>query len=269
MKTVLLIEDSKNLKRNERKTVSLLILVICLFAAGCTSPIPPQIKFDQPPYEPIINAEVLTIEVISINDALRSESVIENAVNYYRPYVTGEIKILDCNHLHLDLGDNNAISRQQLEQMIYSIKTYGPTRITIVICPDMDFFSSKGFYGFEALLDKPERIRHYIAINAKTCNKHASSIPFVTSEKLTTLVILHELCHALQVPARKEHQINGNEGHCSNPDCILYPRIDCHSAFSAILHLGPPTKLCKQCREEVFAVQKDKALKEDQPISLK
>ncbi|MHC4758057.1 MAG: hypothetical protein ACYTE8_05330, partial [Planctomycetota bacterium] len=71
-----------------------------------------------------------------------------------------------------------------------------------------------------------------------------------------SLVILHELCHALRVPARKEHVKKGNDGHCSNPNCILYPTIDFNSAISAILHLGPPKGLCKQCREEVLAVQK-------------
>lgn len=235
---------------------------ICLIAmAGCVQYALAEIEFDRQPYDPIINAEILTIEVVSINNALSSEAVVEDAISCYRPYVVGEIKVLDCNYVNLNLGEDNAVSRQQLDEIINYRKCFGPTWITIVICPDMDFFSRKGFYNGMWPQDEPELIRHSIAINAKTCNKNASSIPFISSEKLTSLVILHELCHALRVPARNEHAKEGNNGHCSNPNCILYPAIDFNSSISAILHLGIPKGLCKKCQEEVFAIRNSKEQK--------
>ena len=70
-------------------------------------------------------------------------------------------------------------------------------------------------------------------------------------------MILHEFCHALRLPARKDHVQDGNEGHCSNPNCILYPAIDFNSAVKAILHRGLPKSLCKMCEEEIYTVQND------------
>lgn len=257
-----MISGFKKFTKCMQKCIWISAFSICVLAiAGCSSSVSSRIEFDHQPYEPIINAETLIIEVISVNNALRSETVIENAIDYYRPYVAGEIKILDCNYVTLDLGEDNAISRQQLNEIINPRENFGPTWISIVICPDMDFFSKKGFFSAAAPKDRLDLVRQCIIINAKTCNKQASSIPFVSSERLTSLVILHELCHALRVPAGKHHMKKGNEGHCSNPNCILYPAIDFNSALSAILHLGPPTGLCKQCREEVFAVQKNNCAK--------
>ncbi|MCE5341733.1 MAG: hypothetical protein LLF92_11515 [Planctomycetaceae bacterium] len=214
-----------------------------------------KIELDHQLCESVINAKTLTIEVISVNNALTSDKIIKDAINYFKPYITGEIKILDCNNIKLNLGDDNAISRKQIDE-IASSKKHNPTWITIIVCPSMDFLQRKGFFNYTALKDKPELCQQFIAINKQICDAHAASIPFVSSEQLTSLVILHELCHSLRVPARKEHMIKGNAGHCSNPNCILYPKIDFISSMSAILHLGPPKKLCKMCQEEVFAVQK-------------
>lgn len=230
--------------------------VSLLAAAGCQSLASKEIKLDHQPYEPIINAQVLTIQPISINGALTSEKVLHKAIAHYKPYVAGEIKILDCDYIDLDLGENNAVSGPQLDKIV-NAKDFGPTRITIVFCPDIDFFSKKKFYQFARQEDNPKLTWHLIFINTRTCNKAACSIPFISSESLTSLVLLHELCHALNVPARKNHMMQNNERHCANTNCILYPKIDLQSVLSGILRLGPPTQLCKMCREEVFAVQKN------------
>ncbi|MHC4757643.1 MAG: hypothetical protein ACYTE8_03205, partial [Planctomycetota bacterium] len=125
-----MINDFLKLKKCKRRCVLISALTICLFAiAGCSSSVSPQIEFDRQPYEPIINAEILKIDVVSINNALSSETVLEETINYYRPYIAGEIEILNYNYLTLDLGEANAISRQQLDKIINSKEGFGPTWI--------------------------------------------------------------------------------------------------------------------------------------------
>ena len=68
------------------------------------------------------------------------------------------------------------------------------------------------------------------------------------------MVIKHELCHALGVPAHRSHA--WCDQHCTRPECILYPRPDARAILSAALHcFSPPMDLCMLCQQEIHKAQ--------------
>src|SRR5204863_7382564 len=74
---------------------------------------------------------------------------------------------------------------------------------------------------------------------------------FFSQRDAWILVLTHELGHALGVPAGAGHA--WQDGHCTNPRCVMYPQRDFRSTIAAVFALGPPHAFCKDCRAELRA----------------
>jgi tetratricopeptide (TPR) repeat protein len=72
-------------------------------------------------------------------------------------------------------------------------------------------------------------------------------------ERWWQLVLLHEMAHALRVPADRSH--TWHRGHCTRPDCVLYARIDHRSALRVLLGRQWPMDLCPLCQQEIRRAQ--------------
>jgi tetratricopeptide (TPR) repeat protein len=203
-------------------------------------------------YEPLVNGRLVTIELIAVNEQFFPVRSLEKAVRKWDQYIAGAVEITQGQPVKLDLGEDRALSNKQFEEIVLRCKYSGQSAINLIVAPDFEYFKTRGRYKYES----PGRnVRQTISINAKICNESASKIPLVSEEDFWSVVILHELCHALNVPARKMHaHVDGQ--HCAKPECVLYSRVDARSVTAGILTLGPPRGLCRLCREEILEAQK-------------
>jgi hypothetical protein len=232
-----------------RQTNTVIFIISIIILATCSIVAKP---LNESVYEPLVNGKVVTIEVICINDACCPDNSLQRAVAKFDEYVLGEVRLIDKGRIILELGTDNAISREQFDKII-SDSNIGQSIINMIIVPEHEFFHSRGFYSWAKNGENAE-ICNIISINAKTCDKTSAKVPFISREELWRIVILHELCHSLNVPARNSHIKEGK--HCSNADCILYPKIDCLSALTAIFNFGAPDGLCKKCQTEILQAHK-------------
>lgn len=205
-----------------------------------------------PVYEPLVNGKIVTLEVISVNGQKAPDKSVEKAIKTFSKYVAGEVRTVDGDPVQLGLGDDDALTKQQFESIVDGAKHHGQCAIIIVIAADFDFFYKEGDYSYQWSSDGD--IQQSIKLNARVIDESAPEVPMVSRETFWQMVTLHELCHALGVPAHKSHSWSND--HCTNPRCILYPKVDGRSISASILHLGPPLDLCKTCRAEIRKAQK-------------
>ncbi|HPS54025.1 MAG TPA: hypothetical protein PLP05_00360, partial [Sedimentisphaerales bacterium] len=197
-------------------------------------------------YEPLANAELVTVEVVNVNGATCPGNSLHDAVSKFDEYVLGDVQIIHANSVEMDLGKNGALSQKQFNEIISASHYSGQSAINLIVAPDYEYSDNRGNSTWK---ENSEGVQNIISINAKNCNKTASRVPFVSKEELWRFVILHELCHTLNVPARKSHTQDGR--HCTNPGCVLYSKIDIFSAMTWMINLGLPKSLCKQCKSEI------------------
>ena len=229
------------------------LVLLCCSLQGCAlgpAPADPT-ALNTPVYEPIVNGKLVRIEVIHVNGQTAPGESLEEAIKGFSKYVAGEVRTLDGGDVELELGEDGALTKEQFESVVEAAKYHSASDIAFVLAPDFEFFHSRGQYRSERRTDG--QIRQSIKLNGRVIDRSASEIPFVSRETFWQIVMLHELCHALGVPADRSH--TWSYGHCTNPECILYRRVDTRSVLTAILRLGPPLDLCKKCREEIRKAQ--------------
>lgn len=234
------------------KILSLICVCCCFANYAFGSELADPNALTTPVYEPLVNGKIVTIEIISVNGQKAPDKSVEKAIKTFSKYVAGEVQIIDGDPVRLELGDDGALTEQQFESIVSGAKHHGQCAITIVIAADFDFFYKEGDYSYQWSSDGD--IQQSIKLNARVIDESAPEVPMVSRETFWQMVTLHELCHALGVPAHKSHR--WSDGHCTNPRCILYPRVDGRSISASILHLGPPLDLCKTCRAEIRKAQK-------------
>lgn len=231
------------------------LLLACYVLQGCAlgpAPADPA-ALTMPVYEPLVNGKLLTVEVIRVNGHTAPGKSLEKAIKGFSKYVAGEVRMLEGEPVELELGGDRALTKQQFESVVNGGTHRGVSAITFVIAPDFDFFHSRGAYERRWQINGP--VRQSIKINGQVTDLSASKVPFVSRETFWQIVMLHELCHALGVPSDRSHTWEGR--HCTNPSCVLYPRVDKRSVLAAILRLGPPLDLCKKCQEEIRKAQEN------------
>jgi len=157
-------------------------------------------------------------------------------------------------------ADSDGLLRQaQLDPLIAKRTYSGPADITIYVIPGLSDHITRAYLrlnldggGLTAVVQA-----HWLTMRIP---------PLVSKEKWAHLVIKHELCHALCVPADRSHA--WSERHCTRTDCILYPQPDAGAILSAVLHGGPPMDLCPVCQAEVSksrSAANGKLIEPDQP----
>lgn len=205
-----------------------------------------------PVYEPLVNGKIVALEIISVNGQKAPDKSVERAIKTFSKYVAGEVQVVDGDPVQLNLGEDDALTKQQFESIVNGAKHHGPCAITVVIAADFDFFYKEGEYSYQ--WSNAGDIQQSIKLNARVIDESAPEVPMTSRETFWQMVTLHELCHALRVPAHKSH--SWSDGHCTNPRCILYPKVDGRSISASILHLGPPLGLCKECQAEIRKARK-------------
>ncbi|MBX3356579.1 MAG: hypothetical protein KF724_12855 [Phycisphaeraceae bacterium] len=81
-------------------------------------------------------------------------------------------------------------------------------------------------------------------IQGRTC------LPFVHHDAYWSWIVLHEIGHALGVPAADDRSFHETGRHCVRPDCIMYSPADWRMALQIVLH-GWSLDFCEACAAEL------------------
>lgn len=205
--------------------------------------------FNYPACEPLVNGELVTIEVISVNGEKAVVRSMDAAIRGFSRYVAGDVRTCEGRPVDLETDENGFLTQTQVDAVIAGRRHRGPSDISILFIPGQAERQHRG-----TSLPQPDG-SHVVVMQTRWTDRGV--LPLVSRERWWRLVIMHELCHALGVPCDRSHAWRGR--HCTHPECILYPRVDVRAVFSAVFRLGPPLGLCRVCRREIHRVQQAEA----------
>lgn len=221
------------------------IIILLFLAQGCAAP-PDQFELNWPVNEPLVNGELVTIEVIHVNASKTPGRSLDKAIEGFSKYVAGKVRTIQGKPIELEVDSDGLLTQAQLGPAIANRRYSGASDITIIVIPGLSDFPGRGF-----CLREPDG-SHTVVIQAERLRKRVP--PLISRQKWAHLVIKHELCHALGVPTDRSHAWSNH--HCTRPECILYPRADSRAIMVAALRFAtPPMDLCGVCQKEVRKAQ--------------
>lgn len=198
-----------------------------------------------PVFEPLANGRLVTIEVIRVNGQKAPGRSLDEAVKGFSRYVAGEVHTVEGEPVELETDDEGLLAQSQIDSIVANSPCRGASDVTVLFIPGHSDDRARG-----QCVPQPNG-SHVVVIRT---NRISGSAPWLLNhEKWWQLVIMHELCHSLEVPSDKSHAWRGR--HCTHPECVLYPRPDARSLLTAIIRLGPPLRLCRSCEREIRRVQ--------------
>lgn len=214
-----------------------LLLLVSFILVGCISAPPERFSSNSMP-RPMINAHAITLHPVSINGARPAEESLEKAVKTLRPFLQGEITIAPLVNHHLPFSvPTNCVVR---------LSNVKPS-VTNVILGYVPAGPGIGRGVFTRFTDDHQQI----VFSSENVRK--MSMPFFSQEEAWILVQLHELGHVVGIPAEPDH--TWDDGHCTNPRCVMYSKIDWRSILAGIVALGPPRSFCRKCTRELEAAK--------------
>ena len=225
-----------------------ILTILMLMSALCGCAMPPAAADPESqscaPYEPLVNGRLVTVKVICVNGQESPGSSMDDAIAIFARHVAGEVRTVRGEPITIDTGANPLPMESQLVEHWAQRTCFSPSDITVYVTPGLMDRSLRGYCAW--LSDDS----HVVVLMGNYIDE-AGGLFRETAWKIITA---HELCHALQVPADRSHR--WRDGHCTRPQCLLYPRVDCRSVLTALMRLGPPTDLCSTCRGEIRAAWK-------------
>ncbi|MCX5658487.1 MAG: hypothetical protein NTW19_02045 [Planctomycetota bacterium] len=215
-----------------------------------------------PPYGPLINARLATIEVIRINGGDSPTPALAKAIETFARHIPGKVEQVEGERAQVDADANGRVTRTQVNAIIARRRHRRACDVAILLTPGLS--DTPNSY----CADIPDG-GHAIVINpvpgpvprpgrrlARRALDEIAGWSFMLCVRYPTrrrMLLAHELLHALKVPHRRERSATGH--HCTRPDCILYPGVDWRSALAGLFNLGPPLDLCRACREEIASAR--------------
>ncbi|HEX3359084.1 MAG TPA: hypothetical protein VHS31_19040 [Tepidisphaeraceae bacterium] len=182
----------------------------------------------------MLHADVVTLHPLSMNGAKPPDGALEQAADRIRPFLRGTLRIEETSmrNTPTTLPSHPVFRSNRFKPSLADI--------TLVYIPNSPEIGRGLFSRFD---DQHQQI----VLNA--AGIHAMTSPFLSERDAWAIVITHELGHAMGVPAGAGH--SWEDGHCTNPRCVMYPRMDMRSILAAVFSLGPPRGFCDQCRAEL------------------
>ena len=219
------------------------IIFALILTIGCAaSPDPNEKEWPMPVN--LINNPV-TIEFINVNKLSIPETALNQSLKTISHHIVGPINIGPITSVSFTITDG-IVTEDQLNTIILPIRRLsGASAVTVVVLPKMPFYTR----GFSTPLEDGS---HLIVLYATAIEEVANI--FVGKDRVYELVLTHEMGHTLGVPRRVSHK--WSENHCTNPDCIMYPKPDSSSILATIFSFKIHDDYCQTCRDEIKEIRK-------------
>ena len=195
------------------------------------------------PVYPIVHAAEVTVEVHSANGVQWDEPLLSDALADFGRYLSGKVKIISGSALSLEGAADGSVTWEQVYSLVGGLPLRGPFGITMVSVPRIrDREVGTGY-----CIWRPDG-GHCVVIQAawaSRCIRRTGSWRGYAAR----WIILHELCHTLHLPARREHRAALD--HCTHACCVLFGggkgRVLAHVLMRGLRRPG----LCQDCQEEL------------------
>lgn len=195
------------------------------------------------PVYPIVHAAEVTVEVHAANGVQWDEPLLSGALEDFGRYLSGEVKVISGPAFTLEADADGSVTWEQVKDLVGGLPLHGPFGITMVIVPRIrDREVGTGY-----CIWRPDG-GHCVVIQApwaSTCIRRTGFWRVYGAR----WIILHELCHTLHLPARREHR--AALAHCTHACCVLFGggkgRVVAHVLMRGLRRPG----LCQDCQEEL------------------
>ncbi len=244
----------------------------------------------------LVNAPVVHVELVRVNGAAIPEVAWSHALATLGRHVRGEIVVHEREPLTLGVGGKNTlfeafewpldvdaaqlVERELVAGAWYELSHDGEPIATVSVGPDGTRHATPiaprdtllvavlprdpSMGSLHGWCRPTSRIEHesgrfvsggsLIVLQSDVILAHAWWP--VSAEKLFEHTLVHELGHALGLPADPARTWIGphSGAHCTHPECALYPAFDWRAVLSGILH-GWPLDFCEACKAEIAAAR--------------
>lgn len=181
----------------------------------------------------LLTSPVVTLDVYSINGAFPPQEAWDETLRRFKGCLSGQLVVQGPKELTVPVDKDGRLTGSVMVDA-------GPRQldhIAILVCPEAADLR-RGEYrrykdGFQLIRYDKEGVEEYAWL--------------VSRETLWKIVLLHELGHAIGVPADVSHA--DETGHCTN-HCVMYRRPDARFALMVLVH-GWNLDFCPACKAEI------------------
>lgn len=230
-----------------RRIIPWLVLLAAL--TGCNAPADPN-ALQHPINQRIVNAKLVTLEIISVNGENIPETSQSKAFDTFRKYVAGDVRVVQGKPVTVQLNKDGKITAQQIEEILKGRQYRGASDIAILYIPDTE--KSDKWAAMYCFNSNGKEYRQYILYQSSYIKKRSKKYP-LSEEACHQLVLAHELCHSFWVPCDRKR--SWAERHCTHSNCLIYPTVDLRSFGTYLLRGKPPLDLCPDCQAEIRQAQ--------------
>ena len=181
----------------------------------------------------LLTSPVVTLDVYSINGAFPPQEAWDETLRRFKGCLSGQLVVQGPKELTVPVDKDGRLTGSVTVDA-------GPRQldhIALLVCPEAADLR-RGEYrrykdGFQLIRYDKEGGEEYAWL--------------VSRETLWKIVLLHELGHAIGVPADVSHA--DETGHCTN-HCVMYRRPDARFALMVLVH-GWNLDFCPACKAEI------------------
>lgn len=192
----------------------------------------------------MIQADTVYLDVVSVDGQAVPEEALQRAVTRLTAHTIGQFVIRPTVELRLPESAEGQVPRGRIAPPDAEGQL---DRVALVFARNVEG-GSRGVFmrmqdDWQQILFSSQRIQETASV-------------FFLEDQVWEFVIYHELGHALGVPESAGHRWHA--GHCTHPDCVMYPKIDARSITTFLIRQGPPMDFCRRCAAEIRAARESK-----------
>lgn len=233
--------------------------VVAMVLGGCAMPArhAEAREMVMPPRPWLVNRAVV-VDVVRVDGQRWPGRSMEAAVETLSGYCAGGAKL--GRVADVASGQKGVLSHEKVDELVRTVERPGAGVLTIALVPEVESYDEGGAAGNRAVTQSEcgidpatgrDELRSVIVVRGRQMEETVRHFWVVSRRAVWRDVLVHEMGHALGLPGAADHVAEGD--HCTNPECALYHDTDWRFILTALVRLGPPTALCRECREELAA----------------
>ena len=198
---------------------------------------------DTPVY-PIAWAAKVVVETHEVNGARWDRALLNDAVADFGRYLSAQLRMCNGPELSLPADPERSVSWEQVSAEVSRLPSRGLSSIAMVLVPRIRDRRP----GAGACIWRPDG-GHCIVMQA---GDPRNGVRWASWRRYKLRWhLLHELCHTLHLPSRRQHRATGD--HCTLSSCVLFSRGNFRVWADALMRGCRRPGLCRACVEELAA----------------